>query len=150
MTASTRSSNTFARCRLDWRPSRLLGGALALLTFAAALSILASEMPRVVAWPLVILVLGSGLLQVRREHRRHPHTVVVDPNTARILLDDRELDDARLRWRGPLAFLIWRDARRRRCTLIWWPDTLPASQRRELRLAASGFPPPSRPGTMAP
>ncbi|MDQ3617279.1 MAG: hypothetical protein M3374_00895, partial [Pseudomonadota bacterium] len=40
-------------------------------------------------------------------------------------------------WRGPLAFARWRDSQGARQWLVWWPDTLPAGPRRELRLAVS-------------
>jgi toxin CptA len=41
----------------------------------------------------------------------------------------------RVEWRGSLAFLRWRgpDGRIRR--LVFWPDILPSTSRRELRLA---------------
>jgi toxin CptA len=41
-----------------------------------------------------------------------------------------------LQWRGPLAFLRWRDSDGRMHRLAWWPDVLPVAARRELRLAA--------------
>jgi toxin CptA len=52
-------------------------------------------------------------------------------------LDGQPIDNVRLQWRGPLAFLFWRDRQGRPQRLSWWPDTLPAASRRELRLAAS-------------
>jgi toxin CptA len=41
----------------------------------------------------------------------------------------------RVRWRGPLAFLRWRDPDGRARRLVFWPDTLPAAARGELKLA---------------
>ncbi|MEE7566640.1 hypothetical protein HH297_09445, partial [Xanthomonas sp. Kuri4-3] len=55
----------------------------------------------------------------------------------------------RVEWRGPLAQLSWRDGRRRE-RLLFWPDTLPPAQRRELRLAAGAHAISSRPRQMAP
>ena len=58
-----------------------------------------------------------------------------DPAGAgRALLDGVPLADAALAWRGPLAFLRWRDAAGRRGRLAWWPDTLPPAERRVLKL----------------
>ncbi|MCD9028592.1 hypothetical protein LDO26_10280 [Luteimonas sp. BDR2-5] len=150
MPTSTRSSSPSAHCRLEWRPSRLAGAALSLLTLAAVASIFASEMPRPVAWPLAAVVVLHGLHLLRRELRRPPRVLVADGAAGRWHLDGAALDDAQLRWRGPLARLAWRDAAGRRHALLWWPDTLPPARRRELRLAASAFPTPPRPGTMAP
>ncbi|KGO97621.1 hypothetical protein N791_09275, partial [Lysobacter defluvii IMMIB APB-9 = DSM 18482] len=39
-------------------------------------------------------------------------------------------------WRGPLAFLRWRDAAGRVHRRTWWPDVLRPRDRRRLRLAA--------------
>src|SRR3546814_14715060 len=55
-------------------------------------------------------------------------------------LDGQTLAAATLRWRGPLAFLRWRDAGGQGGWLVWWPDTLPAAARRVLRIAASAAP----------
>ncbi len=150
MSTSTRWSSPSARCRLEWRPSRLAAAALALLTLAAPLSILASEMPRWAAWPLAVAIALHGMCLVRRELRRAPRMLVVDGAAGRWLLDGVALDAAQLHWRGPLARLIWRDADGQRRVLLWWPDTLPSAARRELRLAASAFATPPRRGTMAP
>ena len=51
------------------------------------------------------------------------------------------MEDLDVEWRGALAFLRWRDAAGRTQRRGFWPDTLPAGKRRELRLAA-----PARPG----
>jgi toxin CptA len=53
-----------------------------------------------------------------------------------LLVAGERTDAAELRWRGPLAFLAWRDRDRRCHRLAWWPDMLSAAGRRELRLAA--------------
>jgi toxin CptA len=55
------------------------------------------------------------------------------------MLDGQPLDKAEVQWRGPLAFLVWWDRQGRPQRLSWWPDTLPAASRRELRLAAGSL-----------
>ena len=52
-----------------------------------------------------------------------------------VYLDGVTLDQAALEWRGPLALLRYRDRDGRHRRRIWWPDTLDAAGRRELRLA---------------
>lgn len=133
MPHSTRSSSTSAACRLEWRPSRLALAALLALTAGAVVSVLASGLPRAAAWPAVPLLLTYGMLAFRRERRRRGLQVEASPDGVRI--DGAPVFDAVLRWRGPLAFLAWRDARGRRHHRVWWPGTLPPARRRELRLA---------------
>ncbi|MBD9469221.1 hypothetical protein [Pseudoxanthomonas sp. PXM01] len=132
-----RWSNGSVNCRLEWRPSRLLQASLILLGVLAATSVLTSEMPRLFAWPAAIAALAHGVWRARTEGRRHPQAFWFPGNGRPPTVDGRPMVDARLHWRGPLAFLRWRDqagGRWRRAA--WWPDTLPAAQRRELRLAA--------------
>ena len=131
-----RSSPGSAPCRLEWRPSRWLLAALLVLAVLAPLSVLGSELPRVLAWPLALAAAGRGLQLARREAGRAPHWLVLGA-AGQDTLDDRPLTRCEITWRGPLAFVhaIDRDGRRQR--LVWWPDTLSASQRRELRLAAA-------------
>jgi toxin CptA len=133
-TPSTRWSSASGPFHIEWRPSRWLLAALLALTVLAPLAVLASEMPRVAAWPLAGLALAQGLLQCRREWRR-PRRLATLQGGRRVLLDGVALDDAKVAWRGPIAVLAWRDGRRQR-RLAWWPDTLPPARRRELRLAA--------------
>jgi toxin CptA len=99
--------------------------------------VLVSEMPRTAAWPLAvaILIYGGGL--ARREWRRPRRELVFPHGDAPVLVDGRPARDVALQWRGPLAFLRWRDEHGRLHRLAWWPDTLPPARRRELRLAAA-------------
>ncbi len=108
------------------------------MTPLAMLSVLASEMPRVAAWPLALAVLAYGAWLVRREWRRPPLELMFYGSDAPALVDDEPVAEVVLQWRGPLTFLRWRDGNGRRHRLVWWPDTLPVSARRELRLAAPG------------
>lgn len=145
MTHSIRSSSTSAPCRpptealggrLDWRPSRWVIAALGAIGLLGALAIFGSDMPRLLAWPLALAAAGHAAWSARRESRR-PHCQLVWPMDAEPMIDGQILQHAQLRWRGPLAFLRWRDDAGRRHHLAWWPDTLPPRARRELRLAAA-------------
>jgi toxin CptA len=109
--------------------------ALHALGVLAAFSLLMSEMPRTVAWPLAVGAMAYGIRLGRSEGRR-PERQLVWAAAGSPTLDGQVLADAQLQWRGPLAFLRWRDSDGRVQRLAWWPDVLPAAARRELRLAA--------------
>ena len=137
MPNSPRWSNGSVNCRLEWRPSRLLQALLILLGLLGAMSVLASEMPRMFAWPLALAALAYGVWRARRESRS-PRLAFWFPGNGRMpTVDGVPLHQARLHWRGPLAFLRWHEGPGGRWRHVsWWPDTLPAASRRELRLAA--------------
>ncbi len=137
MRNSPRWSNGSVNCRLEWRPSRLLQAVLILLGVLGAVSVLASEMPRPWAWPVAVAALAWGGWQAHSEGRR-PRRAFWFPGNDRLpTVDGMPMQDAHVLWRGPLAFLRWREGAGRRWRhAAWWPDTLPAQQRRELRLAA--------------
>lgn len=145
MPHSTRWSSASAPCRLPsraiearlgWKPSRWLAAALLAMTPLAAFSVLASEMPRVVAWPLAVAALVYGGWLTRREWRRPRREFVFCGDRAPARVDGVPVEDVEMQWRGPLASVRWRDPGGRRHRLAWWPDTLPPARRRELRLAA--------------
>ena len=139
MRNSPRWSNGSVNCRLEWRPSRLLQAVLILLGALGAVSILASEMPRPIAWPAGAFALGYGLWLSRKEGRKPPLAFWFPGNERAPSVDGVPMCAVCLRWRGPLAFLRWRErAGGRWRHAAWWPDTLPAAGRRELRLAAGG------------
>lgn len=125
--------------RLEWRPSCWPLAVLAALTVLAPFAVLVSEMPRSAAWPLALAASVYGGWLFRREQRRPPRTFVFPGDDAPVLLDGEAVDEVTVQWRGPLAFVRWRDADGSTHRLGWWPDTLPPARRRELRLAA---PPP--------
>ncbi|WP_208002209.1 hypothetical protein [Luteimonas yindakuii] len=156
MPASEGSSNACGRSRnsadgstVAWAPSRWLLAALLLLTALAPVAILASEMPRLAAWPLALLACAYGLSVVRREANRPARTLHF-PANGRVEVDGQGVDDFALQWRGPLAFARWRDADGRVERIAWWPDTLPPVARRELRLAAPATHTARRAPSMAP
>ena len=139
MTHSHRLSSVSVSCRREWRPSRWGIGALLVLGRLAAFSVLASAMPRWAAWPLGVCALAYGVRQARREWRLSRHELFFPGNDLPVMLDGLRIDKAEVQWRGPLAFLLWQDRRGRPMRLSWWPDTLPAERRRELRLAAGNL-----------
>ena len=122
--------------RIDWRPSRWPQAAMLLLGMLAGFSILASEMPSPLAWPLALAAFAHGGCLFRRESRRPVLAFLLAGDAAPVRVDGVAVDGFELQWRGPLAFATWRDARGRRHRRAWWPDTLPVPARRELRLAA--------------
>lgn len=139
MTHSHRLSSASVSCRLEWRPSLWVIGALLALGLLAAFSVLASALPRLAAWPLAVSAVAYGFGRAWREWRSPPVALLFPGNELPVMLGDLPLDKAELRWRGPLAFLRWQDRQGRLMRLSWWPDTLSPASRRELRLAAGGL-----------
>ena len=70
MSISRRLSNASATFRHEWRPSRWLVMALALLGVLGACSVLASGLPRGAAWLVAITALLDGARAARREGMR--------------------------------------------------------------------------------
>ncbi|HEX7801803.1 MAG TPA: hypothetical protein VF471_03485 [Pseudoxanthomonas sp.] len=139
MTHSHRLSSASVSCRLEWRPSRWVIGALLFLGLLAAWAVLASGMPRLAAWPMAVSALAYACWRARCESGLANHMLFLPGNELPAMLDGLPIEQARVQWRGPLAFLLWRDRQGRPQRLSWWPDTLSAASRRELRLAASGL-----------
>ena len=148
MPTSTRSSNASAPCRLDWRPSPALAGALALIGLLAAGAVLASELPSPMSWLLAAAAALYGAWLARRELRAAPQRWRVE--TGAVSLDGTPLDAPSLQWRGPLAVLRYRDGAGRLRHRVWWPGSLDAAGRRELRLAWAVQTPTPDPRSMAP
>lgn len=134
--------------RLAWRPSILLQGALASIGLCACIALLLSELPLVATLCAMPLVVAATLHRIAFERRAPVRAFVIDAAGA-AFLDGLVLDAPHIEWRGPLAILRWRDGRRVR-RLLWWPDTLPQPERRELRLAASALVTRPTPDSMAP
>jgi toxin CptA len=100
----------------------------------AVFSVWISEMPRPFAGPLSLIALMHGSWIALTESRRTSRQLLW-PIEGPPQLDGVDLLGADLSWRGPLAFLRWRDASGQRGRLAWWPDTLPRYLRREWKLA---------------
>ncbi|MEN9310490.1 MAG: hypothetical protein RLY77_615 [Pseudomonadota bacterium] len=135
MSKSQRLSRRSAAFQCDWRPSRLLAGGLLALVLLAPLAVLASDLSGWQAWPLALFAGGWGLLDARRYWQRRVRRVCIPGGNAMAVCEDEPLLGLQLHVRGPLVFLQWRNRGGRTRRLVWAPDTLSDSQRRELRLA---------------
>jgi toxin CptA len=144
-----RSSNASAPCRFELRPSRWRIGATLALAVLAPFAVLVSDLSASIAWPLAVAALSAGFALAWRERRLPVHAVVIDGAGA-ASVDGILVEGFRIDWRGPLAFVSWRDGDGRAFRRSLWPDTLSASGRRELRLAADRDDAGRRPGPMAP
>ena len=149
MSKSQRLSRRSVTFQCDWRPSRLLAGALLGLVLLAPMAVLASDLSGWQTWPLALFAGGWGLLDARRYWQRRIRHVSISGGNAPAVCDDEPLLDLQLHVRGPLVFLHWRN--RAGCTqrLVWAPDTLSDSQRRELRLAIQQRAAATMPASMA-
>lgn len=124
--------------RIDWRPSRVLIGALGLIGLSALLSLWLSALPASVASLLAGAVAIHSAMLIRRELQREQFTLAWagDETTATLNFGARtqSLTEPKLSLRGPLASLHGKDEAGRSQRYLWWPDTLPSAARRELRL----------------
>lgn len=134
MSRSHRSSSASATCHLEWRPSRWVIAWLRLQLLLVPVCLLASAMPRPIAWPAAV---AAALIAYRQyEHyRRLPKSRLRVCAEGPLQLEGVSYAHWKLHWRGPLAFIHWRDERGRLHARSFWPDTLPPALRRELRLA---------------
>jgi len=110
--------------------------ALCALVVLAPLSLWASNLPAVLAWPLAILAAGWAAGSAWRHARTAPLPIVV-PAEGDITVAGQVVDGFDVRWRGALAFLSWRDGAGRGHRLALWPDVLDPATRRELRLVVA-------------
>lgn len=123
-------------CRLHWRPSRMKAALLLLIGALSVVALAASDLPAAVAWPGAFAAISHALRLAWRGLHAPRASVVLDAEAGTATVDGVAVGDVRLQWRGSLAWLRFRDATGRDRVLDWWPDTLPARARRELRLAA--------------
>ena len=135
MSKSRRSSIASAPCRLEWRASRWLGAMLWSLALFAPFSLIASDLPRGVAWPAALVACAWGVFDARRYRATPARELTIPAGRGAASCGGERIDGLQLGWRGPLAFLSWRDDAGRRHRASFWPDTLPAGMRRELRIA---------------
>jgi toxin CptA len=143
-------SSASAPCRLEWKPSRVFATLLILLGFLGGVSAVASELPLLISLPLAGASLARGTWLARLELSQPPRSLVIPLNGTVATIDGEAMSSLQLQWRGPLAFLQWRDANGRRQRLQGWPDNLAADARRELRLAMAARSPAHTPRSMAP
>jgi toxin CptA len=108
---------------------------LRMLGLLAAIAVVASELPLMMAVPLACSAVLYGERLARRESRRKVVEIVIPPNEAIPTIDGSPMEGLQVQWRGPLAFLHWHDEQGGRRYLQGWPDNLPPVERRELRLA---------------
>jgi toxin CptA len=111
------------------------------LGLMAALSLWLSALPLAVKLPGLLAAAVSGAWLARR-HRARPALALdwLGGDEPAWVTGPRgvvRLERVVVSLRGPLATLAGTDARGRRQQLGWWPDTLDAAGRRQLRLAAS-------------
>jgi toxin CptA len=123
---------------------------LRMLGVLAAIAVIASELPWMAAVALASVALVYGEWLARRESRRAVSEIVIPPNEAAATINGSPMQDLHVQWRGPLAFLHWRDEEGRRRYLQGWPDNLPEAARRELRLATGARAPAHSPRSVAP
>lgn len=133
------SYSTSVSCRLEWRPSRWLLAAICIAGILASFSVLLSNMPRLLAWPLAACVLLHAARLALRESRLPACSLVFPGSELPVLVDGVPVEQVDVQWRGPLAFVSWQDRTGKRRRLSWWPDTLVLGRRRELRLAAGSL-----------
>jgi len=105
------------------------------LAMFAPLSLIASDLPRWLAWPMALLAGLHGMVVARRHARQPSHRLLIPAGAGDASCDGGCMHGLELDWRGPLAFLRWRDAAGATRRLSLWPDTLDAGMRRELRIA---------------
>lgn len=145
MPSSACSSPGSAPCRLEWRPSRWQAAAHLLFALLMPWVATATALPAAAHWPVGLLAGAGAALQGWRYSRQSPCSILIPAGAAPALVDGHPVDALSLHDRGALLQLRWRLHGRRQARLFW-PDTLPASLRRELRLAVQARPiPRSRP-----
>jgi toxin CptA len=137
-----------ADCELQWRPSRWLALALILQGVLGGVSAWASELSQPLSLPIAGLALIWAIASARRELRRPARPLVIRGGHA--TLAGESIGDLRLHWRGWLARLDFTGPDGRRQRLLWWPDTLDAAGRRELRLAVAVIAPARDTRSVAP
>ena len=101
----------------------------------APFCVLASDLPRGWAWPLAVLASLVGIRDARRYRNQPARRWVIPAGRGAPTCDAERIEGLLVHWRGPLAFLRWRDADGRSRRVVFAPDTLPAASRRELKLA---------------
>ncbi|WP_115511048.1 hypothetical protein [Xanthomonas arboricola] len=150
MPPTPHSSPIFAPCRLEWRPSRVLACALGVLSALALGALWRSGVPPWLAMLLSVYAVLTGGRSLRLLLRSPAREVIVPWSETPASVDGAQVQGLQVTWRGPIAVVAWTGLDARRQRLHFWPDTLPAAQRRELRLAAQAHAISSRRPQVAP
>ncbi|HMB57320.1 MAG TPA: hypothetical protein VKM35_08945 [Arenimonas sp.] len=134
------SLNESLSCRIDWRRSRLFCAGLSLMIALALVSIWLSALPAWLMYLTALMSIAHGLFVLRREWQRPDGTVLIRSDDDVALLNfgagAESWHGVTIRFRGPVGSLTGCDGNGRHRHLRWWPDTLPAASRRNLRLVA--------------
>lgn len=149
MSKSRRLSIRYAPFRIEWCQSRWTRVMLWSLALLAPFSLLMSDLPRAWAWPLAISTALFGVFDARRHGRQQPCALVIPIGRGQPTCDGQPMQALEVAWRGSLAFLRWRDPDGHVRRLVFWPDTLPSTSRRELRLAAMRVEPAPKAASVA-
>lgn len=128
------SSPGSAPCQLEWQPSRWQCRALIAMGALMPWALWATDLPT--PWGLAsgFVAMAGTWLEAWRYARRPGCMFVIPADEHPAQVDDAPVEDLQMRRRGPLVQLAWRQQGRRHWRLFW-PDTLPHAQARELRLA---------------
>src|SRR5690606_25263160 len=106
--------------RFELRASPLLVAILLVLAAAPAFAVFASEMPRAAAWPVALVARAGGGRLARREARRRSSELAIAAG-GRATVGGEAVDDLSVRWRGPAAFVQWRDGQGPRHRHVFLP-----------------------------
>ncbi|MEG2804307.1 hypothetical protein [Stenotrophomonas sp.] len=104
------------------------------MTALAPWALCNSALPAPWRAPAGVLVVACGAWQAWRYWRMPAEQLLIPAGPAPAQVDQLPVEDLQLADRGVLLEVAWRQGGRRRRRLFW-PDTLPPAQRRELRLA---------------
>lgn len=128
------SSPGSAPCQLEWQPSRWQCRALIAMGALMPWALGATDLPT--PWGLAsgFVAMAGTWLEAWRYALRPGCIFVIPADEDPAQVDDAPVEDMQMRRRGPLVQLAWRQQGRRHWRLFW-PDTLPQAQARELRLA---------------
>ena len=128
------SSPGSAPCRLEWQPSRWQCCVLIAMGALMPWALGATDLPT--PWGLAsgLVAMAGTWLEAWRYARRPGCMFVIPADDDPAQVDDAPVEELQMRRRGPLVQLAWRQQGRRHWRLFW-PDTLPPAQARELRLA---------------
>ncbi|MBB3845552.1 toxin CptA [Xanthomonas arboricola] len=125
-------------------------GALGVLSALALGALWRSGVPPWLAMLLSVYAVLTGGRSLRLLLRSPAREVIVPWSETPASVDGAQVQGLQVTWRGPIAVVAWTGLDARRQRLHFWPDTLPAAQRRELRLAAQAHAISSRRPQVAP